>query len=251
MAYTNQSGVNIYYEVVGDCSKPVLLMNHGLGNSVANWYSLGFVDLLKPHFCLVMYDGRGFGKSEKCYQVADYAPENLMSDIAAVLDAIGIEHCHFFGNSRGGALGLMASKYLPTRFQSFILGGMEPCGVFEYASQFALMIKACLPDQGEEFVRNIEKELESSFPDGDTAKAYAANDLSAMLAATEAMLEQADFSEDFAKLNVPKLLYVGEADPYHDAMQAYALEIGCPFQVLPGYTHAQAYWDAKTVTPQL
>lgn len=51
MSTANNAGVNIYYEMIGDSSKPILFMNHGLGNSVANWYSLSYVDLLAPHVC--------------------------------------------------------------------------------------------------------------------------------------------------------------------------------------------------------
>ncbi len=126
MPYTNQSGVNIYYEMVGDRSKPILLMNHGLGNSVANWHSLGFVDALSEHLCLLMYDGRGFGKSEKCHLTADYHPEDLVKDITAVLDAAGVRQCHYFENSMGGVLGVIAAHSIPERFQSFILGGADP-----------------------------------------------------------------------------------------------------------------------------
>src|SRR3989338_3632322 len=126
MPTANNAGVNIYYEMVGDPSKPILLMNHGLGNSVANWYSLGYVDLLAPHVCLLMYDGRGFGKSDKCYHAADYSPAQLVSDMTAVLDAAAIDQCHFFGNSRGAILGVLAAKFIPKRFSSFILGGMHP-----------------------------------------------------------------------------------------------------------------------------
>ena len=36
-------------------------MLHGFGNNAANWFDLGFVDILKEHFFLIMPDARGCG----------------------------------------------------------------------------------------------------------------------------------------------------------------------------------------------
>ena len=133
MSFTQKSGLKIYFETAGDPNKPALLMNHGLGNSVANWHQLGYVDKLSPHFYLIMYDGRGFGKSDKPYESLSYKPNLLLDDCIAVLDELNIEKCHFFGNSRGGSLGFIAAESHSNSFTSFIIGGANP-----YGGDFAL-----------------------------------------------------------------------------------------------------------------
>lgn len=242
MAFTNQSGVKIYYEMVGDPTKPVLLMNPGLGNIVANWYSLGYVKALSPHFCLLMYDVRGFGESEKCYNVEDYAPEKLMADITAVLDAANVKQSHFFGNSRGGILGLMASKFIPERFESFIVAGTNPFGSLDIISVFAELIEENLSKGGMALVESIEALLGDRFP-SKAREEYAQNDLKSMLAATQAMLPQYDCSAAFAKLSQPHLFYVGEMDEYCQAMVDFAKQHQFECIVLKGLDHAQAWWQ--------
>ena len=61
MATVNINGVPIYYEVHGD-GEPLLLIHHGIG-CTEMWKELlpGFT----RNYKVVLYDRRGFGKSEK------------------------------------------------------------------------------------------------------------------------------------------------------------------------------------------
>jgi pimeloyl-ACP methyl ester carboxylesterase len=45
MAFANNEGVRIHYEVEGD--GPPLVIQHGYSDSIATWYELGYVDALK------------------------------------------------------------------------------------------------------------------------------------------------------------------------------------------------------------
>lgn len=60
-------------------------MTHGLGNSVKDWYTLGYVEQLSQHFNLVMYDCRGFGKSDKPHDSKFYQTNFLANDYLAVV----------------------------------------------------------------------------------------------------------------------------------------------------------------------
>ncbi len=122
MPYTSRSGLNLYYEVIGNCKNDIpIVFHHGFGNSVANWKQLGYVDKLSSTFPLILFDGRGFGKSDKPYDPKSYSPELIAKDCLAVLDEVGIRKCHLFGNSMGGIVGLMMSQIAPERYCSFCL----------------------------------------------------------------------------------------------------------------------------------
>lgn len=69
MAFINNNGIKIHYEVEGD-GIPIIF-HHGFGNCIEDYYELGYVDALKDNYKLILIDCRGFGKSDK--------PHNIMS----------------------------------------------------------------------------------------------------------------------------------------------------------------------------
>ena len=70
MHFITRDGIKVCYRTEGDRNKPALIMLHGFGNNSQNWYDLGYVDILKSHFCLIMPDVRGFGHSDKSREVS-------------------------------------------------------------------------------------------------------------------------------------------------------------------------------------
>ncbi len=246
MPYTANGDVKIYYEDVGAPEKPAIIMNHGFGNSVHNWHALGYVTLLAPYFRLVMYDGRGFGESDKPYDTDHYKMELLAGDIIAVLDACKIEQCHFFGNSRGGNLGFLMAAMHPERFQSFIIGGAEPYGSGDAFSIPALLQKG-LKEGPESFVAGLEVALGRPFP-ASMRDQYKANDLRALIFAWQSLFP--DSANKFQQLQVPAMLFVGEQDPFAADMIKFANSMPqCEFHLFKGFDHAQAYWNAESVCP--
>ncbi len=246
MPYIKNADVNIYYEDIGAADKPAIIMNHGFGNSVHNWHALGYVKLLEPYFRLVMYDGRGFGKSDKPYDTDRYKMELLAGDIIAVLDASNINQCHFFGNSRGGNLGFLMAALYPERFQSFIIGGAEPYGSGDAFSIPALLQKG-LEEGPESFVAGLEVTLGRPFPTSIRDQ-YKANDLRALDKARQSLFP--NYANQFQQLQVPTMLYVGEQDPFAADMIQFANSMPqCEFHLLKGFDHVQAYWDAESVCP--
>ncbi len=110
---TMKDGVKIYYEFIPNSDKPFLLMNHGNGNRLNDWYILGYVDRLKADFQLIMVDARGFGKSDKPQEAGAYTEDKISGDFIAVLDELNIGKCHYFGNSRGGSMGFIQHNLKP------------------------------------------------------------------------------------------------------------------------------------------
>ncbi len=99
---------------------PYLILQHGYGRSGKFWYS--WVPYLSRFFRVVRPDLRGLGQSE--------APENLdtgldvgpyVSDLVALIDALGGGPVHYCGESLGGILGMVLAALHPQRLRTLSL----------------------------------------------------------------------------------------------------------------------------------
>ena len=57
MPYASNQGVRIYYEVEGD--GPPLVLQHGSACSSAEWREMGYSDVLRWDYQLILIDARG------------------------------------------------------------------------------------------------------------------------------------------------------------------------------------------------
>src|SRR5688572_14196727 len=101
MALLERNGGALFYEVHGD-GVPIVILR-GLGRSVRHW--LGFEHDLAADFKVVTMDLRGCGRTT-VPATRGMTIFDLASDVAAVLDAAGIEKAHVMGVSLGGMVTL-------------------------------------------------------------------------------------------------------------------------------------------------
>ena len=107
MPFENVNGIKVYYENHGEGAKrgTVLLLHHGFG-CLKIWKEV-YPALLSEGYRVIMYDRRGFGKSEKGpgfmdFYVSDrYRPESL-EEMSALIDFLGIDRFHIIGQCEGG-----------------------------------------------------------------------------------------------------------------------------------------------------
>jgi len=86
---------------VGPIDAPVIVLIHGLaGSSMAEWYKVA--PLLADRFRVVMIDHRSHGLSVP--ERGRFEIEDEADDIAAVVDALGLEPAGIAGYSMGGAI---------------------------------------------------------------------------------------------------------------------------------------------------
>jgi pimeloyl-ACP methyl ester carboxylesterase len=86
---------------VGPSDAPVIVLIHGLaGSSMAEWYKVA--PLLADRFRVVMIDHRSHGLSVP--ERGRFEIEDGADDVAAVIDALGLEPVGIAGYSMGGAI---------------------------------------------------------------------------------------------------------------------------------------------------
>jgi 3-oxoadipate enol-lactonase len=95
------NGIEINCELSGRTDRPVVMMSHSLGSSLAMWNPQ--MAALEPSFRVLRYDVRGHGGSEA--PQGPYSLELLAEDAVGLLDALGIGACHWVGLSMGGMIG--------------------------------------------------------------------------------------------------------------------------------------------------
>jgi pimeloyl-ACP methyl ester carboxylesterase len=117
------SGLRIHYRVVG--AGAPLVLQHGLSDSIESWHEYGYVDGLERDRTLILIDARGHGQSDKPHDPDAYARTELVADVVAVLDDLGIERAAFYGHSMGGHIGFDVARYAPNRLSALVVSGAD------------------------------------------------------------------------------------------------------------------------------
>jgi 3-oxoadipate enol-lactonase len=105
------TAVRLAYSADGPADAPVVVMGGSLGSTRAMWQPQ--VDALARTFRVVRYDARGHGESPVpagTYEIAD-----LVDDLVALLDTLGVARAHLVGLSIGGMTALLAAATHPDR----------------------------------------------------------------------------------------------------------------------------------------
>lgn len=132
----------IHYEAHGE-GRPVVFA-HGAGGNAASWWAQ--VPFFVAHGCrAIRFDHRGFGRST-CSN-ADFDPAEFPADLAAILDAEGVERAALVCQSMGGWTGLPAALATPERVSALVLCG-TPGGLWTDA------VAACFAGIAERVARD-------------------------------------------------------------------------------------------------
>lgn len=102
----------LYYELTG--SGPPLVLVHGFTLDHRMWDSQ--LSALSPHFTILRYDLRGFGRSS-----LPVAPYSHHADLQALLHALAIPRAHLLGLSLGASVVLDFALACPEMARSLVL----------------------------------------------------------------------------------------------------------------------------------
>ena len=115
MPTVQANGIDVYYEVQGD-GEPIVLIPYLAADQAC--YAFQVAEYAKAFTCFTV-DLRGAGLSSK--PEGAYTTELLADDVAAFMQAAGVDRAHVAGLSLGAATGMwLAAKY-PARVKSLSL----------------------------------------------------------------------------------------------------------------------------------
>jgi pimeloyl-ACP methyl ester carboxylesterase len=238
MPRIEHGGIGIHYEVAGR-GTPVLL-HHGLADSAFTWERTGWVERLATHHRVIRMDARGHGESDKPHEPEAYAPEAMVGDVLAVLDAVGEEAVHFVGYSMGGRMAFEVACVAPERLRSLVAGASHP---------YAQSLGGARDAIGRGFGAFMQQFAPPSDEIAAAMKAhFLRNDPLALVACTAT--DRPDRSPGLARFEKPALLFVGSEDSASaQAMRAaFALPRG-HLALFPGYDHFQLALHMEVALP--
>jgi pimeloyl-ACP methyl ester carboxylesterase len=122
--YTKNGDVNIAYQVTGDGPLDLVLVAGFVSHLEMDWEdprSAHFLDRLGSFARLIRFDKRGTGLSDRPGYMPDL--ETRMSDVRAVMDAVGSKRAALFGYSEGGPMCVLFAATYPERTAGLVLYG--------------------------------------------------------------------------------------------------------------------------------
>lgn len=239
--------VNLYYELHGDETAPVLVLNNGIIMNAASSWAFQ-TKALSMHYRLLQYDCRGQGQSD--HPENPYSMEQHADDLSALLDALGIEEAHIAGISYGGEVSQAFALKYPEKVRSLVL--MDT--VSEVPADMRIIIQSWVDalktgdalaffnvtvpwNFSPEFIAKNTTLLE------DAKKRYALLDFPAIIRLCETFFE-VNFTERLSEIKVPTCIIVGELDLLKGIRYAEILKKNIPhaeYHVLMGAGHASCW----------
>ncbi len=246
------NGTQLYYEQHSwDQPGDVLVLSNGILMSTASWAYQ--TPVLSRHCRLLLYDCRGMWQSE--HPPGPYSMAQHADDLAALLDALGVERAHIGGISYGAEISLVFALRYPARVRSLIVASavsrvdpllramMDGWIAAAQAKDPELLFRVTLPvNFSERWIAANPAALEAA------RQRYRQLDMAAFL---ELLLSfsQLDITADLHRINAPALVMVGEEDILKPKRYAEIIARELPnseLAIIPHAGHA-ALWEQAAV----
>lgn len=213
--YFYHDGFRLAFRQAGkNLGNPVLLIHGFASSSLVNWVSPGWIEaLLRAGHRVIAIDNRGHGFSEKSSNPADYTPELMADDAAALLEYLGLPRAHIAGYSMGARISAYLALRAPEKVQSLIFGGLG-IGMVTGAGEWQSVYDALLaPDMNK--ITDKRGLMFRKFAE------HTKSDLSSLAACV--MTSKKELTEDEVRqIAAPALVAVGSKDEIAGAPQPLA-----------------------------
>ncbi|HJS19874.1 MAG TPA: alpha/beta fold hydrolase [Anaerolineales bacterium] len=202
------NGIRLAYERRGSGTPMVLLHGYPLDHHL--WEDV--VPLLEDQFDLILPDLRGFGGSstvDSFYTLEDYA-----SDIAGLLDHLGIQKAAIVGHSMGGYIALAFARVYPERVSGLGLVASQTAADTAERREGRYKAAAEVADKG---IASVVETMAPKFTSDAHLQEYARKSMehqqpAAYIGALKAMAERIDSTSLLASISYPVVIVHGDAD---------------------------------------
>ena len=130
MPFESINGIEVYYEDHGKGAEKgnIILLHHGFG-CVRMWKEI-YPSLVGEGYRVIMYDRRGYGRSEKGpgfmdFYVSDRFRPMSVEEMAALMDFFGIDRFHVIGQCEGGVVGVDYAAKFPDQIESMVIASTQ------------------------------------------------------------------------------------------------------------------------------
>ncbi len=202
------NGIQLAYDRHGNGTPLVLLHGYPLDHHLWD----GVVPLLEDTFDLILPDLRGFGEST----VLDsfYAMEDYASDIAGLLDRLGIQNAAIAGHSMGGYIALAFVRLFPGRVRGLGLVSSQAAADSPERKEGRYKSAAEVADKG---IGSVVEAMAPKFTSDKKLQAFARQSMerqqpAAYIGALKAMAERIDSTSLLSSFTFPVVLIHGDAD---------------------------------------
>jgi 3-oxoadipate enol-lactonase len=220
---------------------PWLTMLHGAATNVHLWDPQ--IKTLASRFRILRIEVRGHGKSTADVEAKTF--DDLVADVIAVWDALGIEKSTVMGLSLGGMTGFGLAIAHPDRVERLIAADCRSDAPEAFSQSWVNRLQV-LKDKGVEGIAEITipmwmtKASQEGRPDviaGARDMIMSTTDAGYVSVATPLMI--LDYKKDLGKIRCPTLLIVGSEDgPHPEEMRKMAdLIPGAKYAVVEGAGH--------------
>jgi len=218
------NGIEIAYVQRGLGNPLVLLHGYPLDHHL--WDEV--VPLLEETFDLIVPDLRGFGESTTVN--TPYTMDDFATDIAQLLDMLGIQKTAIVGHSMGGYVALAFARLYPKRVRGLGLVSSQVLADPLEGKERRYKIAADVEQNG---IGGVVDVMTTKFTSDPALQAFARKSMEAQkpaayIGALKAMAERVDSTSILPTFNFPVVLVHGDADTLIPIDRAHEVKAAIP-----------------------
>ena len=208
MENVNVNGIQLAYERRGRGTPLVLI--HGFPLDHHLWDEV--VSLLEDTFDVILPDLRGFGNSTTVDSA--YSMDDLASDIAGLLDQLGLQKTAIVGHSMGGYVALAFARLYPDRVSGLGLVSSQVLADPPERKEGRYKSAADVSANG---IGSVVETMTTKFTNDERLQAYARASMerqppAAYIGALKAMAERTDSTHLLPSFHFPVVVIHGDSD---------------------------------------
>jgi len=211
---TLPDGTRLVYVERGEASGTPVVLLHGYTDSMRSY------DRVLPHLPrslrVFAVTQRGHGASDK--PEGSYASDVFARDVAAFMDAVGLERAVIVGHSMGSTVAMRFAVDYPQRTQALVLeGAFVPRAANAELTTFLAEVSALTDPIDPAFVRGFQQSTLAQPVPAEFFEMVVDESLKVPASVWKAALEPyrtADFASALTKIRVPTLLVWGDRDAF-------------------------------------